>query len=210
MVDFYVFDLDGTLIDTIGGIALALNNTLEHFSYPYHYSDIEVKAMVGHGAKQLFKTGTKKDVININEYNYFNIQYVICQRIAKVFPKVEETLRLLNRKGARLLIYSNKPDGALQFLIKEKLPDIDFALIQGHTEDFKLKPDASFLLKKITELGLKGKEGYYVGDSAVDVATARNAHLKSIIVTYGYGNLVDIKNSKPNYIIDNFDTILKL
>ncbi|MFA6667397.1 MAG: HAD-IA family hydrolase [Bacilli bacterium] len=210
MKRFIIFDLDGTLIDTCGGITVAVNNTLKHFNYPFTYLPSEVKYFLGHGARYLYSKATKKEEIDENEYNFFTVEYVKTQGVSKPYPSVKETLQKLYRKGYGLLIFSNKPNGALQFLIKDKLGDIPWLAVQGNVPEYPAKPNPTLLNKVISDLGLTGEEGYYVGDCYVDVETANNAKLKSIILKQGYGDYEGIYNYKPDYVIDDFKGLVSL
>lgn len=210
MNKYIVFDLDGTLINTLRGITEALNVTLAHYGYGYHYSDDEVRNMIGHGARYLLSMAVKKSKVSDEEYNYYLIQYVKYQGISEVFAGVLETLEILNNRGIKMIIYSNKPNGALQFLVKEKFKDINFVYIQGNTDDYPAKPDPTLLNKIIDILKLNKEEGYYVGDSYVDCETAQNVGLKSVIVTYGYGNYKEIDKYNPDFKINEFGELLSI
>lgn len=211
MKKFIVFDLDGTLINTAQGITKAVNNTLLHFNYPYQYSIEEVESFLGNGAWVLYQKVTKKAEVDRNEYAYFQIEYVKCQGISEVFPKVIETLQTLINKGFYLIIFSNKPDGALQFLVHDKLHDINWTAVQGNTPKYPTKPDPTCLFKVLDSYDLRVNSiGYYVGDCYVDCLTARNAHLKSVIVTYGYGDYSKIDDYEPDYKIARFEELLEI
>ncbi len=210
MKKFLIFDLDGTLIDTAEGITKAVNNVLAHFEYPYHYTKEEIIKFLGHGARYLYAHATKKDEISEEEFNYFTIEYVKTQNISNVYPGVKETLISLYQKGYQLLIFSNKPNGALKFLIKEKLSDINFLVVQGNVPEFPPKPDPTLLNKILLSNDLEIENGYYIGDSIVDLETARNAQLKSIILKSGYGNYSEIEEAKPDYMINDFKELLAL
>lgn len=210
MKKFLIFDLDGTLIDTAEGITKAVNNTLAHFEYPYNYRKEEIIKFLGRGARYLYSCATKKKEIDEDEFNYFTIEYVKTQNISKVYPNVEETLVSLYQKGYQLLVFSNKPNGALQFLIKDKLPNIHFLIIQGNVPEYPPKPNPILLNKIMMVNGLEKENGYYIGDSIVDLETARNANLKSIILKSGYGDYDEIEKAKPDYMIDDFNELLSL
>ena len=210
MKKFLIFDLDGTLIDTAEGITKAVNNTLAHFEYPYNYEKSEIIKFLGRGARHLFSRATKKDEINEDEFSYFTIEYVKTQNISKLYPNVKETLISLYQKGYQLIVFSNKPNGALQFLMKDKLSDIHFLAIQGNVPEYPPKPDPILLNKIMNSNCLNNGYGFYVGDSIVDLETARNANLKSIILKSGYGDYDEIEKAKPDYMIDDFSDLISL
>jgi len=210
MNKFIVFDLDGTLINTVKGITIAINETLKHFNYSYVYNEGEIKSFLGHGARYLYSMATQKENINEEEYSYFEVEYVKTQNISEVYSGVVETLNKMAIMGVSLLIFSNKPNGALQYLIKDKLGEIKWSAIQGNVPEYPTKPDATLLNKIMKEFNLNPINGYYVGDSCVDIQTARNAHLKSVILNYGYGNPLKIEEAQPDYRFDSFSDLLKL
>ena len=205
-----VFDLDGTLIDTIKGITIALNNTLTYFNYPYKYSEKEVQSFIGHGARYLYQKATKKNDIDEEEFSYYQIEYIKRQNVSVVYNDVIDTLIYLDNIGYKLGIYSNKPIEALKSLIKDKLNNINFSFVLGNNKKYLPKPDVTLLKEILIKLNLINYELYYVGDSIVDILTCRNLNMKSIILTSGYGNKEEIINNKPDYIIDKFKDILKI
>lgn len=210
MKKFLIFDLDGTLIDTAEGITKAINNTLAHFEYPYNYNKNEIIKFLGHGAHYLYQKATKKDYVDEDEMNYFIIEYVKTQGISNLYPNVKESLISLYQMGFELLIFSNKPNGALKYLIKDKLPDVNFLVIQGNVTEYPPKPNPALLNKIMESNNLQPEFGYYIGDSIVDLETAKNAKLKSIIVKSGYGNYDEINKVKPDYMVNEFKDLVSL
>ena len=206
MDKFVVFDLDGTLIDTLTGLTEAVNLTLKEINKPYIYTKEEVKTFIGRGAKRLFALASKNDN-NPAEFELFLKNYERCQYISQVFPGVKKTLLVLKEKGYKLIIYSNKPDSILQKLIKEKLGDIDFSYVQGQDNRYPPKPDITLLRNILNKLNLKVEDGIYVGDSIVDLETARNASMKSVIFSFGYGDQKEIINSSPDFYFDKFEQL---
>lgn len=206
MDKFVVFDLDGTLIDTLTGLTEAVNLTLKEINKPYTYKKEEVKTFIGRGAKRLFALASKNDN-NPAEFDLFLKNYEKCQYISEVFPGVKKTLLALIAKGYKLIIYSNKPDAILQKLIKEKLGDIDFSYVQGQDNRYPPKPDITLLTNILNKLNLKAEDGIYVGDSIVDLETARNAKMKCVIFSFGYGDQKEIINSAPDFYFDKFEKL---
>ena len=209
MKKFVVFDLDGTLIDTLTGLTYSVNETLKELDLPYIYQKDEVKTFIGRGAKRLFALASKKDE-NPADFNLFLKNYEKYQYVSEVFPNVIFTLSELNKKGIGLIIYSNKPNEILQKLIKNKLSMIPFLFVQGQDNSYPPKPDVTLLKKILDDLKLNYKDGVYVGDSIVDVDTAKNINMKCAILSYGYGNKEEILNAKPDYYIDDFKELLNI
>lgn len=209
MKKFVVFDLDGTLIDTLEGITCAINDTFLKLHKNFHYSKEEVATFIGHGARRLFYLANKGE-FEEDEFSLYLSFYEKDQYVSSLYPHVYETLKELNRLGVKILIFSNKPNEILQKLVANKLSDVDLLYIQGQDKNFPPKPDVTLLNKILTSFSLDPKDGIYVGDSDVDVLTARNSNMPSIILTYGYGNKELIKEAKPDYLIDDFKDIIKL
>lgn len=208
MVDYIVFDLDGTLLDTLEGLTLAVNEVMKELNLPYSYKKEEVKSFIGNGAYKLLSRVLKRKPLE-EEFELFLKEYEKCQYVSKAFPNVISTLKELEALNIKLIIFSNKPDYILQKLIANNLKGIKFSYIQGQDFNYPPKPDVTLLNVILKKLDLIDKKGLFVGDSIVDVLTANNANLNSIILTYGYGKKEDLKNEKTIKLIDNFEEVKK-
>ena len=207
MFDYIVFDLDGTLIDTLEGLTVAVNKTMEQLNLKYHYSKEEVKTFIGRGAKRLLTLALKRE-FSEEEFELFLHNYEAFQYVSKPFKNVIETLKILNAKNIPLIIYSNKPDEILQKLITASLKGINFLYIQGQDLNYPPKPDVTLLNKIIAKFNLFNKKGLYVGDSIVDIQTANNANMKCLILTYGYGKMEEMDKEENKTYIKDFKEIL--
>lgn len=208
MVDYIVFDLDGTLLDTLEGLTLAVNEALSELNAPYFYSKKEMKNFIGNGAHKLLTRALKRKPTE-EEFALFLKKYESCQYVSKAFPNVISTLKELENIGIKLIILSNKPDYILQKLIANNLKGIKFSYVQGQDFNYPPKPDVTLLNVILKKLDLIDKKGLFVGDSIVDVLTANNANLNSIILTYGYGKKEDFVNEKNIRLIDDFKEVKK-
>lgn len=208
---FMIFDLDGTLIDTLEGITIAVNKFLKYKNINLEYSKDSIRTFIGNGAELLFKRFMKDNSYNDKDYELFLKFYRDNQKYSVLFKNVDVTLQELNKKNIKLFILSNKPDELLQTLIPSLLKDIKFEYIQGQDKNYPIKPDVTLLNEKIIKkYNLNINNGFYVGDSYVDVLTGKNANLKTILVTYGYGKLEDSLKYNPDYIIDDFKDVLEI
>lgn len=207
MKKFIVFDLDGTLIDTLSGITVAVNEYLKNKDLPYHYSKDEVETFIGEGAVVLFKKMIKNEVFKEEDYEYFLSLYLKEQYSSKPFKYVVETLNELVSLKYKLLIYSNKPDELLKPLVNKVFPSIPFLIVQGQDSRYKCKPDATLLNLILKKFGLSPFDGYYVGDTYIDVLTGKNAKLKTIVVK-GYGDIKKAKECGSDSIIDDFSQLI--
>ena len=207
MFDYIVFDLDGTLIDTLEGLTVAVNKTMEQLNLKYHYSKEEVKTFIGRGAKRLLTLALKRE-FSEEEFELFLHNYEAFQYVSKPFKNVIETLKILNAKNIPFIIYSNKPDEILQKLITASLKGVNFLYIQGQDLNYPPKPDVTLLNKIIAKFNLFNKKGLYVGDSIVDIQTANNANMKCLILTYGYGKMEEMDKEENKTYIKDFKEIL--
>lgn len=207
MFDYVVFDLDGTLIDTLEGLTVAVNKTMEQLNLKYHYSKEEVKTFIGRGAKRLLTLALKRE-FSEEEFELFLHNYEAFQYVSKPFKNVIETLKILNAKNIPFIIYSNKPDEILQKLITASLKGVNFLYIQGQDLNYPPKPDVTLLNKIIAKFNLFNKKGLYVGDSIVDIQTANNANMKCLILTYGYGKIEEMDKEENKAYIKDFKEIL--
>lgn len=210
MKKFIFFDLDGTLVDTLSGITLSINEYLKEFDYDFKYEKENVKTFIGNGVTLLLKKALKKDDILGFELENFKKLYIKYQVESKPYPNVLKTLKELKKRGYDLFILSNKPQEVLKELISNlKISDL-FVLIEGEKEGVKRKPDPTRINEIMRYFNLNKRNGYYVGDSNVDIMLANNAGLQSIFLTYGYGNKDDALKENPTYIFNKFDDILEV
>ena len=203
MNKFLIFDLDGTLIDTLPMIHKSCLDYLKWDNLNYQYSIDDVKSFIGKGARNLFAKLIKKDDFSEEKYQKFLDFYYQRQFESKPFKDVYPTLKNLEKDYA-LLIYSNKPDELLKPLVNKIFNDIHFLYVQGADYNYPLKPNPALINKILEKLNLKKELGYFLGDSEVDLELAKNAKIKSIIFSYGYGNYDKIIQEKPDYLLDEF------
>ncbi len=210
-----IFDLDGTLLDTLFDIVRAINASLLKIGITKQYTVKEGKAMIGRGSKrmveaslQFFNTITKEQKETFSKY--FLKHYEEFQFDNTVpYEGVLECLKLFKNKGYRLFIVSNKPDLFAQEIIKDKLDASLFEFKTGKRDDFEEKPNPSIYRYLKEKFSLKDEETLYIGDSDVDIAFAKNSNIDIAILTYGYGDYeaIEMKGVKKfkNFIdLTNF------
>ena len=184
-----VFDLDGTLIDSVPDITHCLNATLDHFGYA-PCNDFEVSQMIGNGARNLVKDAVKCQLSDqkIDEIlDYYTAVYTSCDnQKTKVYPQMEQTLLELKKRGYGLAIFTNKPQGATENVYKTYFKQFEFLKVVGISPDVKRKPDPSVLFSMMKEFGVLPENLYFVGDGEADVLVAQNAGVNGISVLYGY------------------------
>ncbi len=188
MKKFVIFDLDGTLLDTIDDLTDGVNHALEKFGYPPR-TVADVTAFVGNGIGNLIARalpGGRKNPDYDRVFGEFREFYSEnCAVKTKPYPGVPELLRALAERGAVSAIVSNKNDRAVRRL-KEKYFQRDVALAVGEREGIKRKPAPDSVLEVLRRLGAKAEEALYVGDSEVDILTAENAGIDLAAVDWGF------------------------
>lgn len=197
----YIFDLDGTLLDTLGDLTASVNYALQEYHMPEHTLE-EVRTMVGNGVRLLMERAVPDGVNNPDfEATFKSFQQHYLQHsldTTRPYPGIMEMLAKLRRQGARTAVVSNKFYAATQSLCQHFFPGLIEVAIGEHerpstgeesSESMKYirkKPAPDTVIEALRQLGV-GKEGaVYVGDSDVDIATARNAGLPCISVLWGF------------------------
>ena len=210
-----IFDLDGTLIDSLPGIIEACNITFKELGMNEAVNYEQAKAYIGGGATIFTKRALKhlnltqeeeKKILSIYLKNYEITQ----KTAAKPFPNVNNLLLKLKKRGYLLCIASNKPHDLLKQIVNQLFPEIAFDCTLGQKPNTPEKPDPYVVFEILKELNLKQSECVYVGDSKYDVETANNAGLDSIIVTYGYGFYNEPWINKATKVVPDLDELSKL
>ncbi|MBR2524452.1 MAG: HAD-IA family hydrolase [Clostridiales bacterium] len=183
-----IFDLDGTLLDTRGDIARALNMTLKEFGIRTLSDDI-VGSYVGNGAYKLVErsvSGTgREDEIPAIAKSYRQNYQDYCLGLTRPFPGVVSMLEELRSNGIKIAVNSNKPQKTSEKVISALLPGL-IDHIQGQLSGVGVKPDPAGAIRCMTEFGILPSECCFVGDSEVDIMTGTNAGVDVICVDWGF------------------------
>ena len=207
-----LFDLDGTLLDTIKDITNSINITLNKYGFNIIYSTRDVETFIGSGARVLIKRALKK--FNVSDDIYEQVHEDYCKHYADnnlnlttPFENVINVLNELKEKGYKLGIISNKPHEDTIRVVDYYFPNI-FNIVTGKMSSFKPKPDNE-IFNYITETyGLNKKDCLYIGDMDVDIQFAKNCNIDICVYSNGYGK---IKNDiGQTYTFNNFVDILKI
>ncbi len=218
MIKAVIFDLDGTVSDTISTIAHFGNVALEHCGFPaideneYKYFAGDGKVKLLHRALAFYGADTEENFKKV-EAKYDSEYEADPIFETKPFDGLVEELQKLKSRGTKLAILSNKPDN-VTVMVAEKLFGNLFDIVHGKRENIATKPDPEGTNILIEELGVTKEECVFVGDTNVDIFTARNAGMKSIGVLWGFRDEKELKDAKADYIIEKtdqiFETILKI
>ena len=190
MYKTYIFDLDGTLLDTLSDLAAAVNYALRTHGMPEHSID-DVRRFVGNGVRKLMERAIPDGAANPQFDETFATfrQYYMAHSLdtTRPYEGIPEALAALKARGCRLAVVSNKMMAATQELCQHLFPDtIEVAIGENEAEGIRKKPAPDTVFAALKALGV-GKEGtVYVGDSDVDIETARNSGLPCISVLWGF------------------------
>lgn len=190
MFKVYIFDLDGTLLDTLGDLAASTNYALRTHGMPEHSID-DVRRFVGNGVRKLMERAIPGGAANPDFEATFTTfrQYYMEHSLdtTKPYEGIPETLAELKRRGCRLAVVSNKMMAATQELCRYFFPDtIEVAIGENESQGIRKKPAPDTVFAALRKLGVGNGEAVYVGDSDVDIQTAANAGLPCISVLWGF------------------------
>ena len=187
-----IFDLDGTLLYTLKSINKAINEAMRICGYPTHPLENTVN-LVNFGSVDLVRRALPEDkrydeeVIRVHEI-YFPILKKYASDGTKPYDGISEVCKRLKKAGIILCVMSNKPQGAAQTCIDTYFEEGLYDIVRGSVPGKFLKPDAAFTLDVIKQAGVKKEECVLIGDSVVDLDTAKNSGCPCIWVKWGYGN----------------------
>lgn len=200
-----IFDLDGTLLDTITDIRRAINDALEAAGFPYRYSKSDCHSLVGDGADTLLHRALKEED---NEENFLKLKAEYLPRYkayqgehTKAFNGIVPTLKYLKNKGIILCVCTNKPDELAHIILAKFFGEDFFDGIKGLKEGELPKPDPHNVLSFMMRFDLASDNCVFVGDSLPDLLTAHNAGLPLALCTYGYGFYKPELLNEAKYII---------
>ncbi len=210
-IDAFVFDMDGTLLDTLPDLVDVTNTTMAHFGYPTHTQE-EILAMVGNGLHSLISQamppGIDPSVADKCIAHWKALYDKQGNKKTRVYPGLTEALDTLKARGKKLAVFSNKYDGGTKLMTRRYFADqMDFALGEGPVPR---KPDPKGLFLVSRELNVPIQRVAFVGDSCTDVLTAQRAGAFSIAVSWGYQTRERIEAANPDTIIDTPCDLLAL
>ena len=199
----FVFDMDGTLLDSLPDLVDVTNDTLTHFGYPTHTTE-EILAMIGNGLRSLILQALPQNLsaeATEEALAWWKARYdAVGNQKTKVYDGMLDTLAQLKARGKKLAVLSNKYDGGVQILTKHYFADLmDFALGDGPVPR---KPDPKGLTLVAKTLGVPLSQVAYVGDSDVDMQVANNAGAFPIGCVWGYQPLDHLTSNNPGALID--------
>ncbi len=204
MIKAVIFDLDGTLVDSIKDIGISTNYALNKYGFPIHELS-EYNYFVGNGVPKLIERAIPKE--DLNEQSFNNVltafsEYYGKNYLANTVPykDINECLTVLKQNGIALAVLSNKKDEYTQKIVLKLFGDT-FDFVLGKSEAYPLKPNPASTLDIIEKLGISEKECAFLGDSGVDMQTAVNSGCLPIGVTWGLRTEDELKANGAKYLI---------
>lgn len=190
MPSLFVFDLDGTLLDSIPDIARSMNVVLERHGYPQH-PERAFNYFVGNGVRLLVERSLPESARRPEIMQPFQEEYMAyyaqhMRELTRPFEGVCETLETLQERGVLLSVASNKPHEVMAEIMAFYFPGIRFAAVYGHRKGYAVKPDPAIVFDILKVTGVAGKDVLYLGDTAVDMQTAKAAGVQSVGALWGY------------------------
>ncbi len=204
-----LWDLDGTLLDTLCDLTTAVNTALDHCGYPARTAE-EVRAFVGNGARLLIKHALPPEADDATVdavLQDFNAYYEAhCCEATAPYEGLIPLLARLQAQGLFLGVVSNKPHYAVVPLAKKYFGDL-LELAVGLQDGVPRKPAPDILHRVMEQLGVTAEETLYIGDSEVDVETARNAGVDGLFVTWGFRTAQQLQAAGAHRIVDTVEAL---
>lgn len=211
MIKGIIFDLDGTLLNTLYDLHNCVNLTLKEFNYPCKSLD-EVRSYVGVGFRNLIKSclpeGIDDQTIDLITARYRDIYHANPTTYTKPYDGMIEVIDKLNKKGILLAVNSNKSDELSNIIVNYYYPGNKFIKIIGYRDGLPLKPDPYTGNELLSLMNINKEEALYIGDSGVDIKTAKNLGVKSIGCAWGFRGRDVLIEQGANIVVDNPKQIL--
>lgn len=206
-----IFDLDGTLIDSLPGIADSLNRSLEQNSLPTH-TLTDIRDFIGNGSRTLCDRAANfpdKATLDLLESAFMANYQELWKSGTEIYPGISDLLEEIS-KSHELSVLSNKTHSFTTEIIHSLFPAVSFRTILGKRPGISAKPDPSGIFEILSQASDANAPTYLIGDSVVDLTTAKNAGIKSIAVTWGFEPLSDLVEMEPDHIVHSVAELKKL
>ncbi|MEZ3441838.1 HAD family hydrolase [uncultured Alistipes sp.] len=207
-----IFDLDGTLLDTIGDLAVACNASLALRGLPQHSYD-EYCGFVGNGIMRLVERALPEPLRSPENVTLMRADFVRyytehIDTYTKPYPGIPELLSVLVRRGVRLAVASNKFQAGTEKLVRLFFPQIPFDPVFGQRTGVALKPDPAVVEEILARTGIARERTLYIGDSGIDMETAKAAGVRSAGVAWGFRTRAELEQAGADHIVDRAEELL--
>ena len=210
--ELIVFDMDGTILDTLEDLKNSMNHTLRLHNMPERTLD-EIRSFVGNGIRRLIERAVWEDTsehrINEIQRDFMKHYSEHCADFTRPYDGVNDLIRELRKRGYKTAVVSNKADGAVQDLCVQYFPGL-FDLAIGEKPEIAKKPAPDMVNLALEQLHISKEKAVYIGDSDVDVATARNSSLDMIAVDWGFRTRQFLIEQGAEIIVSKPEEILGL
>lgn len=210
----YIFDLDGTLLNTLEDLSSSVNHAMEQCHYPTHSTD-RVREMVGNGVRRLIERAVPQGTPADDTQRALSIfqEYYLAHNEDKTQPYdgILPMLRALKQRECKIAVVSNKFDKATKALCQKYFPDlIDVAIGENESQGIRKKPHPDMVALALQQLSSSAGESVYIGDSEVDIATAQNSDLPCISVLWGFRTKDFLSSHGARILVDKPSDIINL
>ncbi len=214
MYKLIIFDLDGTLLDTLEDLAGSVNFALQQYNFPLHPVDA-YRFMVGNGVNKLLERALpvehrNQDMVQMLKQDFLKHYFAHSEELTRTYPGISKLVEKLYIEGYRLAIASNKMHGATLALTQRFFPEIKFSVILGQREGVPVKPDPAIVEDILKVTGIEKEKVLYVGDSGIDVATAYNAKIDFAGVLWGFRPRGELEAVGAKTFVENADELYEL
>ncbi|MDE5687474.1 MAG: HAD family hydrolase [Paramuribaculum sp.] len=214
MKKLVIFDLDGTLLNTIADLAAASNHALAQCGFPTH-APASYPYFVGNGVTKLLERilpEEERNDVNLQKMRHHFTDYYNehCTDLTEPYPGIHDLLDHLTSEGISIAVASNKYQSAVTRLIDAFFPHYKWAAVEGHKEGWPVKPDPSIVFDILSKCPTPKSDVLYVGDSGVDMDTARRACVESCGVTWGFRSESELSDHYADNIITTPAELLRL
>ncbi len=214
MIKLVVFDLDGTLLETIGDLGASCNAVLRRYGLPEHTYE-EYRHFVGNGVRKLceralpeaWRSPERVEQVRREFVEYYTTHI---DRHTVAYPGIPQLLERLLERGVQVAVVSNKFQQGTSLLIERFFPGIPFVAVLGQCEGVPLKPDPTADLQVLSRAGVAPEEALHVGDTATDIAAARAAGMGTVGVTWGFRSREELLSAGADAVIDHAEQLLDL
>ena len=206
-----IFDLDGTLTNTLTDIANAMNRALRLHDLP-PWPEEAYRYLVGNGARVLAQRCVRERQELAEPVRQTYQAYYQAHNLVETQPYdgIPEMLRALHARGMRLAVLSNKPDADTKRVVRHFFPEIPFEVVRGQVEGVPVKPDPAGALAVAAEMGLAPGDFLYLGDTAVDMSCALAAGMHPVGALWGFRTAEELHQSGAERLLSSPDELLTL
>jgi phosphoglycolate phosphatase len=209
-----IFDLDGTLLDTLDELGIITNSVLEKNGFPIHLLN-EYRYLVGEGAENLIikaldSEGSNRETVQRCLSEFLSIYRATCGERSKLYDGIPQMLDELVRIGIKIAVLSNKPHDLTLKNIDLFLPNVPFDLVLGQRDGIPKKPDPHGALEIAEHMGIKPENFLYMGDTSIDMRTAVAAGMNPVGVLWGFRGEEELRSSGAKHIIGNPGEVMGL